>query len=154
MLQEELEMVEYPLSFSSETVAKSGTAGTWVTKSDEGSSECCVPVIFSGSGRALSPEDLFNHALTNCFIATFKVYAEKSKLNFDSVTADSHLVVEKDKNTDKVTMKSIKIDVKIFNPSDPKKARTLAEKASKDGFILNSVKTDLHFTFKTERNEI
>ena len=143
-------MIKYPLSFESQTTAQSGTRGTWVTQSQQHSSECCVPKEFLGSGGALSPEDLFNHALTNCFIATFKVYAENSKLSFDSVKADSQLVVEEDQTNHKVTMKSIKIHVKIFKPSDREKALKLAERASNDGFILNSVKTDRYFTFEIE----
>ncbi len=144
-------MINYPLIFESQTEARSGTKGTWVTQSQKHSSVCCVPQEFLGSGGALSPEDLFNHALTNCFIATFKVYAENSKLSFDSVTANSRLVVEADENH-KVTMKSIHIHVKIFNPSNPDKALLLANKASDAGFILNSVKTERHFTFEIGSN--
>lgn len=144
-------MINYPLFFESQTAAPSGTHGTWVTQSQKHSSVCCVPQEFLGSGGALSPEDLFNHALTNCFIATFKVYAENSKLSFDSVTANSRLVVEADENH-KVTMKSIHIHVKIFNPSSSDKALLLAKKASNAGFILNSVKTDRFFTFEIESN--
>ncbi len=43
-------------------------------------------------------------------------------------------------------MRSVHIHVKIFNPSNSDKALLLANKASDAGFILNSVKTERHFT--------
>ena len=140
-------MIKYPLFFESETQASSGTRGTWVTRSQNHSSTCSVPEEFLGSGGALSPEDLFNHALTNCFVATFKVYAENSKLTFDSLSAQSRLHVEADDQKN-VVMKSIHIHVKIKNPTNPDKALFLAKKAVSAGFILNSVKTERHFTFE------
>ena len=144
-------MINYPLSFDSQTLAYPGTRGTWVTTSQGHTSTCSVPEEFLGSGGALSPEDLFNHALTNCFVATFKVYAENSKLNFKSVFAESRLIVEPGVDG-KTTMKSIAIHVKITDPSDAQKALLLAKKASQGGFILNSVKTERNFTFEIESN--
>ena len=140
-------MIQYPLIFESETKASPGIQGTWVTQSQGHSSTCSVPREFSGSGGGLSPEDLFNHALTNCFVATFKVYAENSKLEFDSISAHSRLVVEAGEER-RVVMKKIDIHVKILNPSNSEKALQLAKKASDGGFILNSVKTERHFTFE------
>lgn len=140
-------MIHYPIEFASHTQAKSGIGGTWTSQSEANTSHCCVPKEFLGPGGALSPEDLFNHALTNCFVATFKVYAENSKLNFDSLTAKSTLTVEPGSDG-KPVMKKIEIHVKIFNPSNKDKALMLAKKASEGGFILNSVKTERHFTFE------
>jgi len=140
-------MINYPLIFESQTEAPAGTRGTWTTQSQNYSSTCSVPLEFFGSGGALSPEDLFNHALTNCFMATFKVYAENSRVHYDSLKVNSRLVVESGEDR-KVVMKSIYMDVKIENPSNPDKALLLAKKASEGGFILNSVKTERHFTFQ------
>lgn len=140
-------MIKYPLEFNSKTVAREGTSGTWSSESGPHMSHCSVPVEFLGSGGALSPEDLFNHALTNCFVATFKVYAENSKLSFASVAVQSKLVVDLDENK-KPVMKSIHMDVKIFDPSNSERALIIAKKASESGFILNSVKTQKHFNFQ------
>jgi organic hydroperoxide reductase OsmC/OhrA len=140
-------MIKYPIDFYSKTVAREGTSGTWSTESGAHMSHCSVPVEFLGSGGALSPEDLFNHALTNCFVATFKVYAENSKLNFASVSVQSKLVVDLD-DQKKPVMKAIHLDVKIYDPSNTERALLLAKKASESGFILNSVKTEKHFKFE------
>ena len=45
----------------------------------------------------------------------------------------------------KVCMKKFALKVFITGASNPDKAKLLAEKAFKNGFILNSVKTDLSF---------
>jgi organic hydroperoxide reductase OsmC/OhrA len=113
---------------------------TWTTSTGAYSSEVAIPPEFSGPGGGLSPEDLFNHALSNCFLATFKVYAANSKLEFSSVEAQGDLVVDFDDDK-KPVMKSLALNVKIEGASNPEKARLLAEKAAKSGFILNSVKT-------------
>ena len=99
-----------------------------------------------GPGGALSPEDLFNQALANCFVATFKVYAENSKLTFSNLNVKSKLVVDLDERR-KPVMKEFFLDVEISGPSNADKAMLLAKKASESGFILNSVKTNCHFNF-------
>ncbi len=140
-------MIKYPIEFNSKTMARDGTSGTWTSESGSHLSHCSVPVEFLGSGGALSPEDLFNHALTNCFVATFKVYAENSKLSFASVSVNSKLIVDLDENK-KPVMKSIHMDVKIYDSTNAERALLLAKKASESGFILNSVKTDKSFNFQ------
>jgi organic hydroperoxide reductase OsmC/OhrA len=140
-------MTHYPLHFSSTTQTSSGKDGIWQTSSGEHHSHVAIPPEFDGPGGALSPEDLFNHALTNCFIATFKVYAQASKLEFEKVLATSQLIVDLDENK-KPVMKRLSVKVQLHGVSQPDKARLLAQKAAKSGFILNSVKTECHFEFE------
>ncbi len=140
-------MIQYPLSFKSETVASNGVSSLWKTRSQYDESNLCIPPEFLGPGGALSPEDLFNQALTNCFVATFKVFAENSKLSFEKLTAHSQLIVDLDEKKRPV-MKEFFLKVEISNPSSHDKALVLAKKASETGFILNSVKTICHFDFK------
>jgi organic hydroperoxide reductase OsmC/OhrA len=140
-------MITYPISFEAKTKSACGIAGSWTTDSNGHCSSISVPPEFEGPGGALSPEDLFNHALTNCFVATFKVYAEKSKLTFERVEAESRLLVDLDESK-KPVMKEFFLKAKILKPSNPEKATLLANKAAKSGFILNSVKTICHFEFE------
>ena len=140
-------MINYPMDFNSHTQSASGMNSLWKTKSGNFESNLAVPPEFEGPGGGLSPEDLFNQALTNCFVATFKVYAEKSRLEFESVTADSSLSVDLDENR-KPVMKKLDVKVVITKPNNPEKALLLAKKASQSGFILNSVKTECHFDFQ------
>ena len=139
-------MTQYPLQFTSETVASAGAQTLWNTQSVEGISHCCIPTEFSGPGGALSPEDLYNHALTNCFLATFKIYAENSKLEYGGIKVNSRLVVDLDENK-KPIMKEFFLKDEISAVNHPDRALLLAKKAASSGFILNSVKTECHFDF-------
>jgi organic hydroperoxide reductase OsmC/OhrA len=105
---------------------------------------CAIPPEFEGPGGALSPEDLFAQALTNCFLATFKVYAEKSSIQFSQVSATSELIVDLDENK-KPIMKKFILNVEISGCENAVRTRAIAERAFASGFILNSVKTELHF---------
>jgi organic hydroperoxide reductase OsmC/OhrA len=140
-------MIKYPLRFSSLAESQAGILTQWIAISGENQSALAIPPEFDGPGGALSPEDLFCQALTNCFIATFKVYAEMSKLEFEQVTATSDLTVDLDEHN-KPVMKLLQIKVQIHKPSNAGKALMLAKKASSSGFILNSVKTECTFQYE------
>jgi organic hydroperoxide reductase OsmC/OhrA len=130
-----------PLVFESITHTAPGTMDSWQTKSGLYHSQIAIPPEFSGPGGALSPEDLFNHAMVNCFIATFKVLASNSKLDFESLLARSELLVDYDENKRPIMKKWI-LYLTIVKPSDGERATRLADRAAKTGFILNSVKTE------------
>ncbi len=108
------------MNFKAEAKAANGMGGTWEIKSYESLSKCAIPPEFGGPGGAFSPEDLFAQALTNCFVATFKVYAQASRVEFQSVNATSNLVVDTNE-AGKPVMKKL---------------------------ILNSVKTELEFNLQ------
>lgn len=137
-------MITYPIEFQTKASALAGINANWNLHSQGIDLNCAIPPEFEGPGKALSPEDLYAQALTNCFVATFKVYAEKSHLNYDHLNCSGLLVVDLDENK-KPCMKSFKLFAEIQNPSSGEKAKLLAEKAFKSGFILNSVKTNLSF---------
>ncbi len=140
-------MTNYPLEFNSQTTSTAGIQSNWKTKSNDRESPMAIPPEFSGPGGGFSPEDLFNQALANCFVATFKVYAENSKLSFEDLTVNARLVVDHDE-TKRPVMKEFFLHAKIKVPSNADKAILLAKKASQSGLILNSVKTICHFNFE------
>ncbi len=137
-------MINYPIEFQTKTSASAGIQTNWNIQSQEFELNCAIPFEFEGPGQALSPEDLYAQALTNCFVATFKVYAEKSHLQYSKVSCQGFLIVDLDDNK-KPWMKSFKLVANIENTNNAEKAKLLAEKAFKSGFILNSVKTNLIF---------
>lgn len=139
-------MINYPLEFNSKTLATSGVQNIWKTTSNEYESAVSIPPEFKGPGGGFSPEDLYNQALANCFVATFKVYAENSKLTFEDVHVETRLVVDLD-DSKKPVMKEFYLVAKIKSPNNADKAVMLAKKASQSGLILNSVKTICHFEF-------
>lgn len=137
-------MAQYPIEFHSTTKASCGMQTTWLSQSQEQSIPVSIPPEFQGPGGGLSPEDLFSHALTNCFVGTFKVFAENSKLTFEALSVESKLIVDLD-DKKRPVMKEFFLKAKIQAPSNADKARLLAKKATETGFILNSVKTTCHF---------
>ncbi len=139
--------MKYPMNFKAQSQASNGTGGTWEIKSYESQAKCAIPPEFGGPGGAFSPEDLFAQALTNCFVATFKVYAQASRVEFQSVDASSDLVVDLNE-AGKPVMKKLVLNVQIQGTKQSDRAKTLAEKAFASGFILNSVKTELEFNLQ------
>lgn len=137
-------MIQYPLTFQGETVSTAGIANAWKSKASEYELDIDIPKEFEGKGSALSPEDLYLLAIQNCFVATFKVYAEYSRLEFDRVTVDSILTVDKNESG-KPVMKKVKLSIAITNPNNATKAKTLVNKVIDNGFILQSIKSEVEF---------
>jgi organic hydroperoxide reductase OsmC/OhrA len=135
-------MIVYPISFFGSGVATPGIQNHWGVKASNFDLTCSVPKEFEGSGEAPSPEDFYLLSLQNCFIATFKVYAAYSKLNYDRLTVISELIVDKD-DSQRPVMKAVKLKIEISNSSNQKKAELLVQKTLENGFILQSVKTQL-----------
>jgi organic hydroperoxide reductase OsmC/OhrA len=135
-------MIAYPVSFYGQSNAQSGMQNKWTVMSSDFSSTCAIPKEFEGCGETFSPEDFFLLSLQNCFIATFKVYAEYSKLSFSNLQVSSELIVDKNE-IQKPIMKSLKLNIQLTNTSDIKKADLLIKKTLENGFILQSVKTEI-----------
>lgn len=140
-------MIKYPIEFIASGSSSAGIASTWSNQLSGFTVQAAIPPEFSGPGGGLSPEDLYNSALANCFVGTFKVLAENSRLSYSEIRLQSKLVVDLDENK-KPVMKDFYLSVSIVGPSNPDKALLLAKKASENGFILNSVKTKCHFSFE------
>ena len=135
-------MISYPISFHGASRASSGIQNEWKVTSSGLDTTCSVPKEFEGSGGAFSPEDFFLLSLQNCFVATFKVYAEYSRLSFDQLNVTGELIVDKNDNL-KPVMKACKLIIELYNPSDKKKSDLLIKKTLENGFILQSVKTEI-----------
>jgi organic hydroperoxide reductase OsmC/OhrA len=144
-------MIQYPLDFKVSSKSVAGAASAWTSEvsSAQGklTSTLAIPPEFEGPGGGYSPEDLYALALLNCFIATFKVIAEKSRLNFESIEGAGLLQV--DRNESGVPwMKSFKMNFTLSGAPDLERAKRLLEKTSQSCMILNSVKTEKIFEFE------
>lgn len=144
-------MLQYPLLFRVQANASAGIGGAWNALVSSPSHQlppvvCAIPPEFSGPGNGFSPEDLYAMALLNCFIATFRVMAEHSKLNFSDLGGQA--VLEVDRNSSGVPwMARIRLTLRLSGTDDEAKAKRLLEKAAKSSMILNSVKTEIAFDF-------
>ena len=138
-------MPQYPLYFDVTSKAQPGIQNPWTAGTAEAQTQLAVPSSFAGPGGALSPEDLYALALTNCFVGTFKVIAENSKFSFEALQVNARLTMEPDESK-KPVMKKIDMQIQITEPSSTDKAELLVRKTMQGGFILNSVKTEITYT--------
>lgn len=143
-------MIRYPVTFDTQVTTGCGMATIWEIHSKENQSRCAIPLEFEGPGGAFSPEDLFAQSLTNCFVATFQVMAEKSRVTFKTLEVLGHLVVDRDESKHPV-MKEFQLKIRLAAPSDYERAKSLVKKAVETGFILNSVKTSITYELVVER---
>ncbi len=135
-------MIKYPLQFNATAYAACGIANTWRSRSDATELKVAVPPEFEGPGGGLSPEDLYAQALTNCFVATFTVLAENSRVTYSALNVESTLLVDRDE-AKRPVMKEIHLRITLSDATDPARATRLVDKALQGGFILNSVKTKI-----------
>lgn len=136
-------MIQYPLNFDASLTSPAGIQSAWSAHVGTLSLSCNIPKEFDGPGGGVSPEDLYVLALTNCLVATFKVYAEHSKVTFEECSVTGHLTVDLNDNK-KPVMKKCLLKAQLKNANNPVLGKRLLQRALESGFILNSVKTELH----------
>ncbi|MBC7385865.1 MAG: OsmC family protein [Cryobacterium sp.] len=141
-------MVKYPLTFSVNSEVTPGIASSWSTSVPTLTTPLtvAVPPEFEGPGGGYSPEDFYAIALLNCFAATFKVIADRSKLSYESLSLSGTLTVDRGAGGAPV-MKAFLLDGKLKGTGDRDRALRLLEKTSQSCLILNSVSTEKTFQF-------
>jgi organic hydroperoxide reductase OsmC/OhrA len=141
-------MKNYPLVFTTSAEAEQGINKNWSAKASafESSIILDIPPEFDGNGKGFSPEDLYAMALQNCFVATFKVFAEKSRLEFQKILVHAELKVDRNEKG-APWMASITLKVKLLGAVQKENAKRILEKTSQSCMILNSVNTSKHFEF-------
>jgi len=135
------------MKFEVKSQTKSGVQTPWSSKAREHELTMAIPPEFEGPGSGFSPEDLYAMALVNCFLATFKVVAQKSKLEFSTLDASGILTLDNGPDG-KLWMAKIEISVSLSGAADTQKAARLLQKASEICMILNSTKTEKVFNFQ------
>ncbi len=147
-----LKMLKLPLEFMSSATASGISSEPWLIQSGSYSSSCVVPSEFGGPGGAFSPEDLFLQALINCFIGTFKVYAKASKLSFNQIGVLGFLTLDHN-SAGAARMQKCELKINLFGVEKPDRVRALVDKVLRDGFILNSVTTEIHHQLIIHENQ-
>lgn len=140
-------MVSFPLEFEAEVEATEGISNTWTCKSGNLQPiTSAIPTEFGGPGNAYSPEDFFAISVLSCIIATFKVYAEKSEANFQTICAKAKLKMERDASSGTLSLPEILIDIQIIGANDPDKVRKTLDTAISHCAVSNSIKSGKNFT--------
>ena len=119
----------------------------WISKAGKFSAPTDIPLEFEGQGNGFSPEDFYALALSNCFIATFKVFASKSKLEYETISVNLELILDLD-DTQMMIMKESHFKIELKGALNKDRASRILEKTTKSCMILNSVKTKLFFNFE------
>jgi organic hydroperoxide reductase OsmC/OhrA len=140
-------MYKFPIEFESSAFANGHFEKSWRIESRDRQALCAIPTEFGGAGGAFCPEDLFLHAIINCFIGTFKVYSRASKINFSDLNVKGRLSIDKDSYA-KVMKKKCFLDINIDGVEKSDRIQTLVTKVLRDGYILNSVKTEIEYQLK------
>ncbi len=138
-------MIKFPMKFEVMAAASAGIQANWTGQSDQlPPIPSAIPPEFMGPGGGYSPEDLFALALLNCLIATFKVYAEKSKAEFREIQGKVVLTVDK-VLPQGFAMTHADIFLDIAGSTDSEKLRKVLDSAIKDCAVSNSMKTGKSF---------
>ena len=81
-------MMQFPMHFYAKGESPSGMQTLWPMTVDHlPPISCAIPQEFRGPGGGYSPEDLLGLAALSCLIATFKVFAQMSSLQFENISA-------------------------------------------------------------------
>lgn len=148
-------MIKYPLTFKAQSQSTEGIQNPWTTSVSHFDSQltCAIPQEFEGPGDGYSPEDFFLLASTNCFIATFKVFAEKSRLSYESLTVKSQLTMDRNEQGTP-WMKSVELHINLDKPNQYELAKRLLVKVSQNCFVLNSLKSEKTFKLSIDQSPI
>jgi organic hydroperoxide reductase OsmC/OhrA len=139
-------MIKYPLNFHTEVKSASGINTTF-----EGVVEnypavvCAIPPSFDGPGGGYSPEDLYIMAISSCFIATFKVFAEKSGLIFNEIHANASLIIDRNE-LGIPELQKVDLIFTLSGVEDQEKANTIFAESEKFCLVANA--SNIEKTFK------
>ncbi len=138
-------MIKYPLFFEVSTNSESGVNTLFEASAlDFPPITCAIPTEFKGPGGGYSPEELFSIAVLSCLIATFKVFAERSKLQFGNIGATGKLTV--DRNAQGMPeLKKLEVKFTLSGVQDQEKAKTLLAESEKYCLVSNAIKSEKTF---------
>jgi len=141
-------MIQYPLTFKVSSHTMPSIATPWETSVPHAAPlTAAIPTEFGGLGGGFSPEDFYALAVLNCFCATFKVIAEKSKLMFVKLETSGELTVDRNESG-APWMSQFALHAKLYGAEENDKAKRILEKTSQSCIVLNSIKTAKTFQFE------
>lgn len=141
-------MYKFPMIFPVSASSPAGVSSLWTTTSSQKLSvDCSIPVEFNGPGGGSSPEDFYAMALANCFIATFKVFAQNSRLDFSRIDVRAELIVDRNEKG-QPWMAKMMFQVSLQGAQQKDLALRVLEKTKNGCLILNSVQTEKVFEFQ------
>ncbi|MFT4944654.1 MAG: organic hydroperoxide reductase OsmC/OhrA [Halovenus sp.] len=132
-------MAEYSEDYRAHAEADDRT-DNWKTDSQE-EFDIGIPPEFGGEFEGPAPENYYAVALTNCYVATFKVIADNSDISFDKMVADGVLKLRPDDGS--TVVDSFELSVELHAEDPGRKTEVLLERTQSHCFILDSVDFDV-----------
>lgn len=144
-------MIEYPIIFHTKAISKSGIETPWECQDEKGHPPitCSIPKEFNGPDIGYSPEDLFTLSLVDCFIATFKVFAKKANVAFDTIEGEAHLTVER-KERGVPSLSKIDMTYIVTGTQDKEQVSTLLNETEKNCLVSNAISSEKNFTYQIQ----
>ena len=114
--------------------------------------EFAVPPEFGGEPGFWTPEHLLLAAVASCYVATFRGMADKSNLEFESISIKVEGVIEKKDGYLCFTRVTLRPEATIFYEHDRERADRLLEKAERGCLIMRSLEAEcvLHPVIRVE----
>ncbi len=142
-------MLKFPLLFNAQASAKSGISTHWNASAEKlPNIISAIPPEFGGPGQGYSPEEFFALSVLNCLIATFKVYCEKSNLQFSEIQGKAVLSLNKHPSDSVFWLSDIEITLEVTGASNVEKVKTILDKSIRDCAVSNSIKSAKTFHLK------
>lgn len=139
-------MIDFSKPFRVEATATSGRDTNWTAHShDLPPIPSAIPPEFMGPGKGYSPEDLFGIAVTNCLIATYKVYCEKGKVTFANIHVKTDVKLKQNHGAASFHISNVDLDITVTGASDVDQATKLLDAAIDDCAVSNSIKSSKTF---------
>jgi len=105
--------------------------------------DIATPPGFHGPEGFWSPEELFVASAEGCNMTTFLAIIHRRDIEIESYESESEGVLETTDDGIMFTKIIIRPKVKVKNPEDVEKVKTLLERAHKYCLITNSIKTEV-----------
>lgn len=99
-----------------------------------------------------TPEDLFGMALANCFVATFKVFAQNSKIDYADLSVRVIYTIDLNERLPNIT--EANFDVHLRGVENRVRAERLLRKVSENCLIINAVQVPKTFSFAVEEKPL
>jgi organic hydroperoxide reductase OsmC/OhrA len=112
-----------------------------VSASARPSIEVSSPPEFKGEPGLWTPEDLLVSAVNSCLLMTFLAYAQREELDLVAFEGAAEGLLEYSEGKYRITEVVLKPNLTVNSEEDVLLARDVLERAHRDCFISNSVRT-------------
>ncbi len=141
-------MLTFPMKFQVSANASPGIKTRFEAKAHTNSPiTCAIPPEFNGPGGGYSPEDLYALSLATCFLATFKVFAEKTQAAFEQIEAVATLMIERNEKG-VPTLSHIDLFVTVTGVKDREKIQKMCQEAEKNCLVSKALTSTIRYNYQ------